>query len=86
MLDFFTHTPRQRLGSADALRAVDADFGTATQTFHIGPGAIATPGTVAGMFAAHRRYARLPMSELVLPAVQGNSRDGRTLLVVHRLD
>lgn len=75
LLDFFAHTPRERLGNADALRAIDADFGTATQTFHIGPGAIATPGTIAGMFAAHARFARLPMSELVLPAVRA-ARDG----------
>jgi gamma-glutamyltranspeptidase/glutathione hydrolase len=70
LLDFFAHTPKERLGSADALYAIEADFGTATQTFHIGPGSIATPGTTAGMFAAHERYARLPMTELVLPAVQ----------------
>jgi gamma-glutamyltranspeptidase/glutathione hydrolase len=75
LLDFFAHTPRQRLGNADALYAIDADFGTATQTFHIGPGSIATPGTIAGMFAAHERFARLPMSELVLPAIQA-ARDG----------
>lgn len=75
VLDFFAHTPRQRLGSADALRAVDADFGTATQTFHIGPGAIATPGTVAGMFATQARFARLPMRELLEPAIRA-ARDG----------
>ncbi len=75
LLDFFAHTPRARLGSADALHAIDADFGTATQTFHIGPGSIAAPGTVAGMFAARERYARLPMSELVLPAIRA-AREG----------
>ncbi|TNF85898.1 MAG: gamma-glutamyltransferase [Gammaproteobacteria bacterium] len=75
LLDFFTHSPRERLGSAEALYAIDADFGTATQTFHIGPGSIATPGTVAGMFAAHERFARLPMTELVLPAVRA-AREG----------
>ena len=70
LLDFFAQTPRQRLGQREALRAIDADFGTATQTFHIGPGAIATPGTVAGMFAAHARFAHLPMTELVQPAIR----------------
>jgi len=75
LFDFFTHTPRERLGSSEALYAIDADFGTATQTFHIGPGAIATPGTVAGMFTAHERFARLPMSELVIPAIRA-ARDG----------
>ena len=75
LLDFFAHTPRERLGSADALRAIDADFGTTTQTFHIGPGAIATPGTLAGMFEASRRFGRLPMTELVLPAIRA-AREG----------
>ena len=70
LLDFFTQTPRAHLGSPDACYAIEADFGTATQTFHIGAGTIAAPGSVAGMFEAHRAFARLPMTELVLPAVR----------------
>ncbi|WP_316231457.1 gamma-glutamyltransferase family protein [Bradyrhizobium sp. SZCCHNR1051] len=35
-----------------------------------GPGAIAVPGVVAGMEAAHRRYARLPWQDLVTPSVK----------------
>ncbi|MGC2774801.1 MAG: gamma-glutamyltransferase [Bradyrhizobium sp.] len=34
-----------------------------------GPGSIAVPGVVAGMEAAHRRYARLPWQDLVNPSV-----------------
>src|SRR5690349_3247879 len=34
-----------------------------------GPGSIAVPGVVAGLEAAHRRYARLPWQELVTPSV-----------------
>ncbi|MEM8767573.1 MAG: gamma-glutamyltransferase, partial [Pseudomonadota bacterium] len=75
ILDFFVQTPRRRLGEASALKAVAADFGTTTQTFHIGAGAIATPGVVAGLFKAHRAFARLPLSELVAPAVAA-ARDG----------
>ncbi len=75
LLDFFAHTPRRRLGSQDALYAIHADFGTATQTFHIGPGAIATPGTVAGIFHAHGLFGRMPMTDLVQPAVRA-ARDG----------
>lgn len=78
LLDFFAHTPRQHLGSSSALYAIDADFGTTTQTFHIGPAAIATPGTVAGMFHAHQAFGSLPMNELVLPAVQA-ARNGTTV-------
>jgi gamma-glutamyltranspeptidase/glutathione hydrolase len=70
LLDFFAQTPRQHNGTPGALYPIDADFGTATQTFHIGPGSIAAPGTVAGMFTAHQRLASLPMSRLVETAVQ----------------
>jgi gamma-glutamyltranspeptidase/glutathione hydrolase len=34
-----------------------------------GPGSVAVPGVVAGMEAAHRRYAKLPWRELVAPSV-----------------
>src|SRR4051812_46142095 len=34
-----------------------------------GPGSIAVPGVVAGLEAAHRRYARLPWQDLVTPSV-----------------
>ncbi len=69
LLDFFAHTPRAHLGSPEACYAIDADFGTALQSFHIGAGSIATPGSVAGMFEAQRAYASLPMTDLIQPAV-----------------
>ena len=34
-----------------------------------GPGAVAVPGVVAGMEAAHRRHARLPWRDLLAPAI-----------------
>ena len=34
-----------------------------------GPGAVAVPGVVAGMEAAHRRYARMPWRDLLAPAI-----------------
>jgi len=39
---------------------------------------VGVPGTVAGMFEAHRRFGRLPWKELVAPAV-GLARDGHVL-------
>jgi gamma-glutamyltranspeptidase/glutathione hydrolase len=77
--DFFVHTPRRK----DAAAAVNfypihADFGTATQEFHVGLGAVATPGGVRGAFAIHRDLGSLPMSRLVEPAVRA-ARAGFTL-------
>ncbi|NBC33421.1 MAG: Gamma-glutamyltranspeptidase [Alphaproteobacteria bacterium] len=70
LYDFFVHTPRQRRPEGEIdFRPVLADFGTATQEFHIGLGAAATPGIVRGLFAAHRDLCRLPMTRLVAPGI-----------------
>lgn len=47
--------------------------------------AVATPGTVAGMYELHRRYGKLPWRELVKPAI-ALAKDGFTLnrLVTYR--
>ncbi len=67
--DFFAQTPGQAREGAD-FRAVEADFGTTRQTFHIGPGSVAVPGFVPGLFALHERYGRRPMAALLAPARQ----------------
>ncbi len=46
-----------------------ADFGTAEQEFHIGMGSIAVPGVVAGIFEAHRDLGRMPIREIMQPAI-----------------
>jgi gamma-glutamyltranspeptidase/glutathione hydrolase len=76
LYDFFVQTPHRRR----AVKELDffpilADFGTATQEFHIGLGATATPGAIRGLFEVHRDLARLPMRRLVEPAVR-LARDG----------
>jgi gamma-glutamyltranspeptidase/glutathione hydrolase len=77
--DFFVQTPRHR-ESAGALDfyPILADFGTATQEFHIGMGSIAVPGVVAGMFEVHRQQCRLPLSEILSPAIE-MARQGVTM-------
>lgn len=70
LLDFFVETPIRRRPPDDLdFRAIEAEFGTATQEFHIGAGAIATPGVAPGLAEAHARHGRLPMPELARPAV-----------------
>ena len=85
LCDFFVQTPRRkRPQSAIDFKPILADFGTATQEFQIGLGAAATPGLVAGLFAAHRAFGRLPMHRLVEPAVR-LARDGVRLSQIQGL-
>ena len=67
--DFFVQTPRERRLSEDIeFYPVVADFGPATQVFHIGRGTAATPGVVRGIAEIHADLATVPLRELVAPA------------------
>jgi gamma-glutamyltranspeptidase/glutathione hydrolase len=70
LYDFFVQTPRRRRAASELdFRPIIADFGTAAQEFHIGQGAVATPGVVRGLFAAHRDLGSLPMRDILHQAV-----------------
>jgi gamma-glutamyltranspeptidase/glutathione hydrolase len=69
VFDFFTQTPSATQGELD-FYPIQADFGTATQEFHIGMGSIAVPGVVAGLFAIHKAHCRLSLKEIIEPAVR----------------
>lgn len=76
LYDFFAQTPRTKRPAQDIeFYPIEADFGPATQTFHIGAGSSATPGIVPGVFAIHRDLCRLPMHRLIEPATRA-ARDG----------
>ncbi len=69
--DFFAQTPkRPPILEAIDFRPIVADFGTANQIFHIGLGAMATPGFVKGLFEIHRDRCRLPLELLASPALR----------------
>ena len=71
LYDFFPETPERRRPEGEIdFRAIEADFGTTRQTFHIGLGAAAAPGMVRGLFALHRDHGRLPLTRIVEPAVR----------------
>jgi gamma-glutamyltranspeptidase / glutathione hydrolase len=71
LYDFFVQTPRCRRAASELdFRPIIADFGTAEQEFHIGQGAVATPGIVRGLFAAHRDLGTLPMRDILHQAVR----------------
>ncbi|HSJ73517.1 MAG TPA: gamma-glutamyltransferase, partial [Miltoncostaeaceae bacterium] len=74
LLDFFVAVPGlgprgRRLDPGD-LVSFTVPFGGADQVFHIGPASVAVPGMIAGLGEAHRRWGRLPLAELVEPAVR----------------
>ncbi len=79
LLDAFVTTPSHRLPETEAaISAIDVDFGPAIQTFHIGPGTTAAPCLIPGLFEAHSRHGRIPMTELAAPACR-LARDGHTI-------
>ena len=71
LIDFFVQTPllRRQIGETGCLEVL-ADFGTATQAFHIGPATSATPGFLPGLSEIHKFGASMPMSTLLKPAIE----------------
>jgi len=83
LYDFFAQTPKHKRPPDEIeFKAIQADFGPATQEFHIGAGASATPGFVPGLFAVHGDLGRLPMSEVAAPAIRA-ARDGVKTEPIH---
>ncbi|MCF7992453.1 MAG: gamma-glutamyltransferase [Thiohalocapsa sp.] len=69
LYDFFTQTPRHKQPTQSLdFYPIIADFGDTHQEFHIGLGAMATPGAVAGLFEIQRTLCRLPAADLLAPA------------------
>lgn len=76
LIDFFPHTPRKRQLTGDVgVAEVIADFGTATQAFHIGPATAATPGFLAGCERLAALGGGRPLADLFAPAIHA-ARDG----------
>ncbi len=77
--DFFTQTPIARQpGKSLDFRPVEADFGDTRQEFHIGLGAVATPGIVRGLFDIHRDLATMDLGDIMAPATRA-AREGVTV-------
>jgi gamma-glutamyltranspeptidase/glutathione hydrolase len=70
-LDFFVAVPgtdgdRQ----SGPMIAVDVFFGGMPQVYSIGAASVAVPGVPAGMGEVHRRWGRLPWTDVVAPAAE----------------
>ena len=70
LLDFFVSAPGEGADPADRAPLVAAEvfFEAAAQVFHVGAASCGVYGTPAGMCEAHRRYATVPLADLVAPA------------------
>ena len=70
LYDFFAQTPNAAHPCQDVdFYPIHADFGTTTQEFHIGLGAMAAPGSIKGIFQAHKDLGSLPIRRLFEPAI-----------------
>ncbi len=70
LFDFFAQTPRSKKQTAELnFYPTYLDFGKAVQEFHIGLGAIAVPGNLAGAFEVHQKLGRLPLPVVAEPAI-----------------
>jgi gamma-glutamyltranspeptidase/glutathione hydrolase len=72
LLDFFVTVPGTGLprGVVGEMETVDVDFDSTIQAFRIGAASVAVPGVVAGLEAAHARYATVPWRSLLEPAIE----------------
>lgn len=67
LIDCFFAVPTKPIGEIDHLTV---DFGSSTQSYHVGEGSIAVPGLLAGLAEAHSRFGQLAWAELVAPAIE----------------
>jgi gamma-glutamyltranspeptidase/glutathione hydrolase len=79
LFDFFVDTPGRGLAKeqlhAPHFESVTIHFSGASQDFRIGLGSVGVPGSVAGLLHVHQRLGRMPLKEVVAPAV-ALARDG----------
>ena len=69
LLDFFVAAPGEGADAAARAPLVPAEvfFEAAAQVFHVGAASCGVYGTPAGICEAHRRFATLPLADLVAP-------------------
>lgn len=69
--DFFVNAPGigRPTGTPVSMESVTVQFAQTTQVFHAGWGSVAVPGAFSGYLALHEAYGRLPLSDIVAPAI-----------------
>lgn len=84
LLDFFVAAPGLGRSTADResrshLHPYEVPFRSATQIFNVGPSSCAVPGMPLGLTTLHARHGRLPLGEVLAPAIE-SARHGITLV------
>ena len=72
LFDFFVDTPGQGLRASELephFLPVTVRFPACEQMFNVGLGSVATPSALRGYLHVHRRLGRLPLREVLAPAV-----------------
>lgn len=73
VMDFFVNTPglgATGSGESPEFTPVTVRYPGTEQVFHVGPGSVAVPGALAGFLEAHARHGRLPLNQVVAPAIE----------------
>ncbi len=72
IFDFFVDTPGKGLAMEELephFFPVTVKFLSSDQDFHVGLGSVAVPGALKGFLHVHARLGRLPLSQVVKPAI-----------------
>ena len=67
LIDCFFAVPTEPLGEIDQLTV---DFGSSTQSYHVGEGSVAVPGLLAGLVEAHAALRPARVERAVAPAIE----------------
>jgi len=73
LCDFFVDTPGRGLSGPPELpdfEPVTIRFGHADQVFNVGLGSVAVPGCLPGYLHVHERLGRLPLAQVLAPAIR----------------
>ena len=70
LYDFFVDTPFRTGKEKLDFFGVEVDFGDSTQTFHIGKGSAAVPGTLLGLVIVQEQFGVLPLPVVMEPAIK----------------
>lgn len=71
LFDFFVQTPKIRKPVEEMdVKESYIHFGATSQKQYSGKGTVAVPGCPAGLFHVHKRLGKLPMKEIMTPAIE----------------